>query len=100
MPIAEKSTEKKKRPMAKAAIMSPEDGVPGRALSWFTRSRDFLRDVRSEMRKVVTPSRQQVQSTTVVVIVSVFAFAAFFYGVDAVLGTAVKYVYHWMGAVQ
>ena len=32
----------------------------------------FLRDVRSEMRKVVTPSREEVQSTTTVVIITVF----------------------------
>ena len=31
----------------------------------------FLKDVRSEMRKVVTPSRDEVQSTTIVVIATV-----------------------------
>jgi preprotein translocase subunit SecE len=100
MPVVEKGAEKKKRVMAKAAIMNSEDGVPNRALSLFTRSRDFLRDVRAEMRKVVTPSASDVRSTTIVVIISVFAFAGFFYVVDAVLGNAVKYLYHWMGAIQ
>ena len=52
------------------------------------------------MRKVVTPSAADVRSTTTVVIISVFAFAGFFYVVDAVLGNAVKYLYHWMGAIQ
>ena len=42
----------------------------------------FLRDVRSEMRKVITPSRQEVQSTTLVVIACVFLFAAYFAIVD------------------
>lgn len=100
MPVVEKGAEKKKRVMAKAAIMNSEEGVPNRALSLFTRSRDFLRDVRAEMRKVVTPSASDVRSTTIVVIISVFAFAGFFYAVDAVLGSAVKYLYHWMGAIQ
>jgi preprotein translocase subunit SecE len=100
MPVTEKSAEKKKRIMAKAAITNIEQGVPNRALSVFTRSRDFLRDVRSEMRKVVTPSWKEVQSTTTVVIVAVFAFAGFFWVVDAVLGNAVKYIYTWMGALQ
>ncbi len=100
MPVAEKSAEKK-RFMAKAATaMTSENGAPNRALGAFTRSVDFLKDVRSEMRKVVAPSAKQVQSTTVVVIISVFAFAGFFWGVDAVLGNAVKYLYHWLGAVQ
>ncbi|MGA7525443.1 MAG: preprotein translocase subunit SecE [Acidobacteriaceae bacterium] len=100
MPVVEKGAEKKKRVMAKAAIVKSEEGVPNRALSLFTRSRDFLRDVRAEMRKVVTPTASDVRSTTIVVIISVFAFAGFFYVVDAVLGTAVKYLYHWMGAIQ
>ncbi len=99
MPVAEKSAEKKKRVMAKAATTNIEQ-VPNRAVSVFTRSVDFLKDVRAEMRKVVTPSAAEVRSTTTVVIVAVFAFAGFFYIVDAVLGNAVKYVYHWMGALQ
>jgi preprotein translocase subunit SecE len=100
MPIAEKNAEKKKKPMAKAALMSSDDGVPNRALSVFTRGRDFLRDVRAEMRKVVTPSWKEVQSTTAVVIVSVFMFAGFFWIVDAVLGNAIHYIYRWLGALQ
>jgi preprotein translocase subunit SecE len=99
MPTAEKSAEKKKKPMAKALSLSSDDGVPNRALSVFTRGRDFLRDVRAEMRKVVTPSWKEVQSTTTVVIVAVFAFAGFFWVVDAVLGNAIKYIYTWLGAL-
>jgi preprotein translocase subunit SecE len=50
----------------------------------------FLRDVRSEMRKVVWPSRADVQSTTLVVIITVFIFAAYFWLVDNVIGRAVE----------
>jgi preprotein translocase subunit SecE len=46
------------------------------------RARTFLGDVRAEMRKVVTPSRKEVQATTTVVLVTVFVFAAFFFVVD------------------
>ena len=56
------------------------------------RTRSFLKDVRSEMRKVVTPSRAEVQATTTVVIVTVFIFAAYFWLVDNVIGRAVEYV--------
>ncbi|QNI36150.1 preprotein translocase subunit SecE [Edaphobacter albus] len=52
----------------------------------------FLRDVRSEMRKVVWPNRADVQSMTVVVIVTVFVFAAYFWLVDNVIGRAVEAV--------
>ena len=43
---------------------------------------EFLKDVRSEMRKVITPSREEVQSTTLVVLACVFFFAAYFAIVD------------------
>jgi preprotein translocase subunit SecE len=66
----------------------------------FTRTADFLRDVRSEMRKVTTPSREEVQTTTTVVIITVFAFAAYFYIVDAVLSRGVQSLLHWLGGVQ
>jgi preprotein translocase subunit SecE len=49
----------------------------------------FLKDVRQEMRKVVTPTRAEVQATTIVVIVTVFIFAAYFELVDLVLGKSI-----------
>jgi preprotein translocase subunit SecE len=49
----------------------------------------FLKDVRAEMRKVVTPTRPEVQSTTAIVIVTVFIFAAYFALVDFVVGQGV-----------
>ncbi len=53
----------------------------------------FLKDVRQEMRKVITPTRAEVQSTTIVVIVTVFLFAAFFEVVDLVLGTGIDKIF-------
>jgi len=46
--------------------------------------RRFLSDVRAEMRKVVVPSRKEVQSTTTVVIIAVFIFGVFFFVVDTI----------------
>jgi len=53
------------------------------------RTMEFLRDVRAEMRKVVSPTRQEVVSTATVVIVTVFIFAAYFFVVDSILGQGV-----------
>jgi len=50
----------------------------------------FFKDVRSEMRKVVSPSRAEVQSTTIIVLVTVFLFAAYFWLVDNVIGRAIE----------
>jgi preprotein translocase subunit SecE len=45
---------------------------------------DFLSAVRTEMHKVVTPSRKEVQATTTVVIIAVFIFGLFFFVVDTI----------------
>ena len=55
---------------------------------------EFLREVRSEMRKVIWPSRTEVQSTTTVVIVTVFIFAAYFWLVDNIIGRAIEAMLH------
>jgi preprotein translocase subunit SecE len=89
--------------MAKAALATGEDRspqkstTPNQVMTYWTRTLDFLKDVRGEMRKVVTPSRQEVQATTTVVIVTVFVFAAFFYVVDSIFGSALKWLLHWLG---
>jgi preprotein translocase subunit SecE len=53
----------------------------------------FLRDTRDEMRKVTTPSRAEVQSTTIVVVVAVFLFAAYFELVDLVVGKGIDQLF-------
>jgi preprotein translocase subunit SecE len=53
--------------------------------SWIENTRSYLQDIRSEMKRVTWPSRDRVQSTTLVVIVSVFIFAAYFKVVDTIL---------------
>jgi preprotein translocase subunit SecE len=52
---------------------------------WAQRSKQFYHDVRSEMRKVTWPSRQEVVGTTVVVIVAVFFFGLYLGLVDYLL---------------
>ena len=51
---------------------------------WYKRFWTFLKDARAELRKVTWPSRAEVTSTTVVVILSVFLFvvilSVFFFG--------------------
>jgi preprotein translocase subunit SecE len=79
---------------------SKQHQQPGQLAGTWERSTGFLKDVRNEMRKVTTPSRQQVQSTTGVVIVTVFAFAAYFYLVDQVLGRSIQALLHALGSGQ
>ena len=74
--------------------------APNQLTSFVERSSGFLKDVRYEMRKVVTPSREEVQTTTGVVIFTVFAFAAFFYICDNVFGHMMTALLHWLGSPQ
>ena len=46
------------------------------------------------MRKVIWPSRVEVQSTTTVVIVTVFLFATYFWLVDNIIGRAIEALLH------
>jgi preprotein translocase subunit SecE len=60
----------------------------------------FLSDVRGEMRKVVTPSRKEVQATTTVVIIAVFIFGLYFALVDAVFAFGMNKLMLKLGGLQ
>jgi preprotein translocase subunit SecE len=63
----------------------------------FTR---FLSDVRAEMRKVVAPSRKEVEVTTWVVLVSVFLFGLFFFIVDTIFSFGIDHLLQRLGGTQ
>jgi preprotein translocase subunit SecE len=52
---------------------------------WTGRSKQFYLDVRSEMKKVSWPGRQEVVGTTIVVVVAVFFFGLYLGLVDYLL---------------
>ena len=57
---------------------------------WADNTKEYVNDLKLEMRRVTWPNRKQVESTTAVVIFSVFAFAGYFAVVDNILGRAIK----------
>jgi preprotein translocase subunit SecE len=75
----------------KSQAMSDDAGQPrenalwARIKSYPQRWAGFLHEVRLEMRQVTWPSRDDVVSTTSVVIVAVGFFALYFYGVDTLV---------------
>ena len=76
--------------MAKAAVVeTTEQSAIQRATAGPQRLIEFLKETRQEMSKVHTPSRAEVQATTIVVIVTVFLFAAYFFAVDWTLGRGI-----------
>ena len=60
---------------------------------WPRATKNYIGELQNEMRKVTWPNAKQVRATTAVVIVTVFAFAAFFEVVDTILGRAIVRVY-------
>ena len=88
--------------MAKAiaAAANPEDS--NSSLQQVTagpqRLVEFLKDTRQEMHKVVTPTRDEVRNTTIIVLAAVFLFAAYFELVDVVVGKGIdKLLLHLTG---
>jgi len=55
-----------------------ENRILAQVKSWPLQVRDFYHDVRTETKKVTTPSWKEVRATTTVVIITVFLFAAYF----------------------
>jgi preprotein translocase subunit SecE len=72
----------------------------GGLLAKWTEFTTFLRDVRSEMRKVVTPSPKEVRVTTGVVIIAVFLFGLFFFVVDFIFRVGVYGLLGKLGGLQ
>ena len=85
------SSMKRQQPGALANMSENALGVWGNFTS-------FLSDVRAEMKKVVTPTRKEVQATTSVVIVTVFIFGFLFWVTDSVFSRALQAVLHKLGA--
>jgi preprotein translocase subunit SecE len=86
--------------MAKSAVVtsSEENKLGARIMSWPQRAKSFYSDVRTEMKKVTTPSMKEVRATTTVVIIAVAIFGLYFFVIDLVIGrgvnAALKYFTH------
>jgi preprotein translocase subunit SecE len=76
------------------SIASAGDNFGDRVKSWPERVKAFYNDVRTEMKKVTTPSLKEVRATTAVVIITVFLFAAYFAVVDYILKSSVDWLLH------
>ena len=71
---------------------NPNDAPKG-VMGWFQGVKEYIDDLKAEMRRVTWPSREQVKATTAVVIATVFLFAAYFAVVDLLLGRAVNQIF-------
>jgi preprotein translocase subunit SecE len=97
--MASQADRLKNQEMASGASQSREGGWLSSAIatvkSYPRRSREYLHEVRIELRQVTWPSREDVISTTFVVIVAVAFFGVFFFGVDSTLGYVLQRVFNF-----
>jgi preprotein translocase subunit SecE len=66
-----------------------------RIKSWPERIKSYYSDVRTEMKKVTSPSLKEVQGTTTVVIITVFLFAFYFWLVDLAISNSLERMLHY-----
>ena len=74
------------------AITGAAAGVGEKISGTIANTREFLHDVRVEMKQVTWPSREDVISTTGVVVATVFFFSVFLTVVDWLVQKGVTYI--------
>ena len=81
-----------KRAGSSKAVAGGMPGVIGWVPRKFGEGRAFLIEARSELKKVTWPSRQEVQSTTLVVIATSIFFGFYLWGLDLVFSRVLSLV--------
>ena len=76
--------------------------APGKALDgvtgWFGNLRNFLVEVRNELKRVTWPSSKEVYATTVVVIATSVFFGVYLWGLDQLFERSVLSLFRYFGA--
>ena len=73
-------------------------GEGGGITGWWSNGRNFLHEVRNEMKRVTWPSRKEVYATTVVVILTSTFFGLYLWGLDLAFTWAVNWLFKAFGA--
>ena len=65
--------------------------------SFFGRTAQFLRDTRSEMRRVSWPTANEVKNTTIITLIAVVFFALYLFGIDRVWAYLIEHLRTLLG---
>lgn len=77
----------------KDAPLKARENVGG----WWNNGKEFLAEVRNEMKRVTWPTRKEVYATTIVVILTSIFFGLYLWGIDLVLAAVVHWIFRAMG---
>jgi preprotein translocase subunit SecE len=64
---------------------------------WYKRFRNFLKEVKAEAKKVTWPSRREVSSTTLMVIVAMIFFGFYLFFMDVIFSWAISQIKSFFG---
>ncbi len=65
------------------------------AAAWPQRTRSYIDELKTEMKRVTWPTWKSVRATTGVVIAAVFLFAAYFFVVDAAVNSVITRIINY-----
>lgn len=65
-----------------------------RASGWPAEIKSYFEELQTEMKRVTWPTWKQVRATTVVVIIAVFAFAAYFAVIDEIFLSLINKIFN------
>ena len=90
-------SENESRGMLDNVKDAPSKAVEG-VTGWFSNLRNFLVEVRNELKRVTWPSRKEVYATTMVVILTSVFFGVYLWGLDQLFETSVVRLFQYFGA--
>lgn len=95
--MATQSVKVKNEESGGNAIAGAVTGIGESVTGKLASTQEFLHDVRVEMKQVTWPSREDVVSTTTVVIATVFFFGVFLAITDWLVNRGVSYIFKMFG---
>ena len=87
-----KEEAKGSRAQRKAAQIQSRSSAPAERKSFFNRLRDYLHEVRQELRKVTWPTREQMIAFTTVTVITSVVLTAVIFGLDVVAKESVLWL--------
>jgi preprotein translocase subunit SecE len=80
--------------MADAGVKSEAGKAAGGGIkglfSWIPKTPGFIREVRTEARRITWPTRKETITTSIMVAIMAFIMSMFLFGVDQVFGLIVR----------
>lgn len=85
--------DREEQPSTEATPAAPEISGQPTAKKTRTGPRQFVREIRGEMKRVQWPSRREVTSYSIVVLVAVTLITLYIFGIDQAFGTFVFWIF-------